>query len=365
MPHLLPSCVAPPRQNAGLTSATSLYETHLGLVSLTWSPAVFGVSLSADLRLYGAGTAAPSTASSFIKHEYEEEEEEEEYGDQEKRSSSFYIRPWVLWKRRGSKKFHIRNGSYAESSNDREVEFIWDLTRARFSPSGGPEPASGFYVALVVDHEMLLVAGDLQETAYRRTKLLRNPSAALISRREHAVMRNHGYRTVARFGGTEREILIRLSPEKGMAVEIDGDQMLRIRRLRWKFRGCEKVQTEDGNSIQISWDLHDWIFGFGPCNGFAPTEEKAHAKFVFKFEKPVGTDWCELKGPGWGYFGKTNSRGSSGSEKGRKKSFSSMTSSMTSLSVSGSSSSVMDWTSSEEVEMRRGEAFSFLVYLSR
>ncbi|XP_078157943.1 uncharacterized protein LOC144553590 [Carex rostrata] len=347
--HLLPSRRGTaPRNTASPMNSTSLYETHLGLVSLTWSRALFSLSLSADLRLSATTATAPaSTTSSFGKHDFEEDEEEEEHDNCFKLRTRF----WLFWKRKGFKRFQF---------GKRCVEIVWDLRRAHFPAAGGPEPVSGFYVALVVDHEMLLIAGDMVEDAYKRTKLLRNTDdAALISRRENVIMKDYTYRTVARFGGMEREISIQLSPEKSMVVEINGDQVLRIRRLRWKFRGCERVQTEDGFSIQISWDLHDWLFG--PCLELGPREETAHARFVFKFEKPVGPEYYEVKELGWGYFGKSNWSWSSSSEKGRKKSFSSMTSSMT--STSSVSSSVMEWTTTEEMEMRRGEAFSLLVYL--
>jgi Plant protein of unknown function (DUF868) len=307
---------------------------------------LFSASLSADLRLAGA-TAPASTTSSFQKHEFEDDEEEEE------QESSFNLRTrlWLFWKRRGSKRFQF---------GKRCVEIVWDLRRARFPATGSPEPISGFYVAITVDHEMLLIAGDLHEDAYKRTKLLRNTDAALILRRENVVMRDYTYRTVVRFGGMEREISIQLNPEKGMVVTINGDQMLRIRRLRWKFRGCEKVLTEDGLSIQISWDLHDWLFG--PCVEMGPREQTTHAKFVFKFEKPGGAECYEVKDLGWGYCGKSSWSWSSISDKGGKKSFSSMTSMTSTSSVS---SSVMEWTTAEEMEMRRGEAFSLLVYLRK
>ncbi|KAJ4792559.1 DUF868 family protein (DUF868) [Rhynchospora pubera] len=350
MPHLIPVCGgAAPRNGASPTNSTSLYETHLGLVSLTWSRALFGLSLCADLRLANsAGPASASATSSFGKHDFEEEEEEE---DEQETRFNLRVRFWLLWKRKGSKRFRFGN---------RFVEVVWDLRRARFPTTGGPEPVSGFYVALSVDREMLLIAGDLHEDAYKRTKLLRNTDAtSLISRRENVVMKDYTYRTVVRFGGKDQEISIQLSPEKGMVAAINGDQVLRIRRLRRKFRGCEKVQTEDGLMIQISWDLHDWLFG--PCVELGPREETAHARFVFKFEKPVDADSYEVKELGWGYCGKSNWSWSSISDKGRKKSFSSMTSSMT--STSSVSSSVMEWTTNEEMEMRRGEAFSLLLYL--
>ena len=53
----------------------------------------------------------------------------------------------------------------------RVVDLAWDLSRARFQPSGGStEPCSGYFVAVVVDGEMAVVAGDMAEEAYRKTK---------------------------------------------------------------------------------------------------------------------------------------------------------------------------------------------------
>ena len=57
------------------------------------------------------------------------------------------VRPWLLWRRRGSKRFRVR---------DRRVDLAWDLSRARFPPSGSPEPSSGYFVAVVVDGEGLV-----------------------------------------------------------------------------------------------------------------------------------------------------------------------------------------------------------------
>uniref|UniRef100_A0A0E0DUW2 Uncharacterized protein n=1 Tax=Oryza meridionalis TaxID=40149 RepID=A0A0E0DUW2_9ORYZ len=57
--------------------------------------------------------------------------------------------------------------------SDRCVDLAWDLTRVRFPGSGSPEPSFGFFVAVVVDGDMVLAAGDLSNTAYRKTRARR------------------------------------------------------------------------------------------------------------------------------------------------------------------------------------------------
>ena len=70
---------------------------------------------------------------------------------------------WLLWRRCGSKRFRVRGR--------RVVDLAWDLSRARFPPSGGSlVPYLGYFVAVVVDGEMAVVAGDMAEEAYRKTK---------------------------------------------------------------------------------------------------------------------------------------------------------------------------------------------------
>ncbi|RWW61527.1 hypothetical protein BHE74_00031409 [Ensete ventricosum] len=393
MPEAVPACFRgsaaggpPPSTAAGPSLTTSVYETHLGLAALSWSRTVLGLSLRAVLRLSG---------------DDEDEEEEEEL-------LRFSIRPWLLWKRRGTRRFHLK-----DHPRHRCVDFAWDLARASFPPGGGPEPAAGFFVAVSVDGEMLLVAGDLADEAYKKSKaqrpqapLLSNP--ALISRREHVVLEDHGgrrsYLTRAPLGGRDREISIELgAKEKGrevaMSVGIDGERVLQVRRLRWKFRGSETVEVGGGvGRIQVSWDLHNWLFQSKddatappPAAGAA---ELGHAVFVLRFEgeeerkqqaeghSGKGIDKEEehlrnalCKSPAArGYNGKNRNRNwsetSSGGggvvdkRRGRKSSLrkTSSSSSSTSSASSVSTSTVMDWASAEEVELQRAHGFSLLVY---
>ncbi|KAG0470808.1 hypothetical protein HPP92_017508 [Vanilla planifolia] len=256
MPDPIPSCFrgtvagGPPASTAtGPNLTTSIYETYLGLASLTWSRTVLGLSLRADL-----GLSPPSDGA-----DHDEDEGE---------VLRFRIRPWLFWKRRGSRRFRLKDGV-----RDLDVDVAWDLTRARFPSAGGPEPSSNFFVAVAVDGEMTLVAGDMDEEAHRKMKAKRQISASQVSRKEHVVLKGdagaggrRSYLTTARISGRERQISIELGGKEkeasGMSIFVDGLKVLQVRRLRWKFRGSERIDIdgEGCRQIQISWDLYSWLF---------------------------------------------------------------------------------------------------------
>ncbi|XVE53558.1 hypothetical protein DITRI_Ditri03aG0012600 [Diplodiscus trichospermus] len=347
--------VAPPPQTSGKTSlATSLYRTNLGLFSLTWSRTFLGHSL--HLHLHPSSNYSPSSPLSLST------------------SLSFstlhfhlHIKPFIFWKKRGYKKL-----SSAAVPN---VQVFWDLSSAKFR--SGPEPQSGFYIAVVVDGEMTLLAGDSTKEAYARTRAQKpGRSQALVLRREH-VFGNKVYNTEARFGGKSREISIdcRVNEDAKLCISVDNKRVLQIKRLKWKFRGNERIEV-DGVSIQVSWDVYNWLFDQDLNNG--------HAVFMFKFDnegseilKDHQQDRAEeVVGP----FNEKNgvvlwqqnscSFGMNGVEwkKMRKKgllrtarSSSSSSISMSSAS-SGGSSSVMEWASVEESELSAPTGFSLLVH---
>ncbi|RLN35370.1 hypothetical protein C2845_PM03G34620 [Panicum miliaceum] len=425
MPDAIPACfrAAAPSgsgsasSGAGTSLATSVYETRLGLAALSWSRAALGLSLRAVLRV-SAG-ASPSSSGYGCDGGDGVEYGEDDDGEEEA-TVAVRVRPWLLWRRRGSKRFRVR---------DRRVDLAWDLSRARFPPSGSPEPSSGYFVAVVVDGEMAVVAGDMAEEAYRKTRARRppGPGPVLVSRREHVSMRDasggRGHRTCVLVRGREREISVDLvsrgqgqgqgqpkeqrdrdRAEVGMSVSVDGERVLHVRRLRWKFRGSEKVDLGGGDRVLVSWDLHNWLF---PARDASPPDASsaaaaaaaalaaaaappAHAVFVFRFELADGgsgeerdsADAREKELPdkagrgGWaGYVGRWGradwSESSSSGEKRRKrgqalrlaKASSSSSASVASSSASwASGSTVMDWGSPEDAELQRGDGFSLLVY---
>lgn len=389
MPEPIPSCFrgsvagGPPASTAvGPSLTTSIYDTHLGLASFSWSRTVLGLSLRADLRLF------PSSSG-------------DDDDDNDDEPFFFRIRPWFFWKRKGTRRFHLQDGL-----RHRAVDVAWDLAHARFPSTGGPEPSSNFYVAVAVDGEMLLVAGDMEEEAHRKMKAKGRTPAMPISRREHVLLKPDAgaggrryYRTAARVSGREREIAIEIGGKEkessGLCVSVNGTKVLQVRRLRWKFRGREQIEI-DGNGdgvgrIQISWDLHSWLFpskeDTTPSFAGASAAEVAQAVFVFRFESDDPQKKQEVtsiqkekvfaggggsgglyKGLISGHLGKNRdwsetSSGMGQRPKSKKKSLLKTSSSSSSSSASSAgSSSVMDWASPEDAELRGVDGFTLVVY---
>ncbi|KAK8523461.1 hypothetical protein V6N13_113407 [Hibiscus sabdariffa] len=355
-PSSLPSCfrpttaaaaadtvkASPPPPPPGKTNlTTSFYHTNLGLFSLSWSRTFLGHSLL--LNLHPSSHFSPSSPLSLPS------------------SLSFsalhfhlQIKPFVFWKKYGSRKLSTAANS--------DVHVFWDFSRAKFG--SGHEPESGFYIAVVVDGEMILLVGDSTKQAYARTGAqIQKPGKgqALVSRREH-LFSNKLYTTKASFGGKRREISIecRVNEDAELCFGVDNERVLQIKRLKWKFRGNEKIEV-DGVSVRVSWDVYNWLFD--------PDSNNGHAVFVFKFEnqgsevgdqvaagafdEKNGVVLCQPNSPGVGKKRRsllTTARSSSSS------------SISTSSASSGGSSWVSEWASVEESELNAPTGVSLLIY---
>lgn len=176
------------------------------------------------------------------------------------------LKPWPFWGKKGFKSLDI---------GDQCVHLFWDLRSAKFS---GPEPAGGYYVALICGEEIVLLVGDFKKEAFRRTKA--RPSlddAAMVSKRDN-VFGKKCFSTRARFDGGKREhdVVVENSisgdGDAEMWISIDGAVAIHVRNLQWKFRGNETVVVES-SPVEIFWDAHGWLFG-GSGMG--------HALFIFK-----------------------------------------------------------------------------------
>jgi hypothetical protein len=173
----------------------------------------------------------------------------------------------------------------------------------------------------------------------------------------------------------------------GLSVSIDGERVLHVRRLRWKFRGSERVDLGGGDRVQLSWDLHNWLFPQRePPTTDAAAHAHAHAVFVFRFDLGGGGEEAsehakalcdkaprrDAAGILRGYFARWGQKdwsetGSERRKRGRgrrlaKASSSSSASVASSTASWASGSTVMDWASPEEAEMQRGDGFSLLIY---
>ncbi|KAJ6802692.1 uncharacterized protein M6B38_191080 [Iris pallida] len=352
MPDPLPACFGgvagvPSPSPAGPSMTTSVYETLLGVASLTWSRTALGLLVRVVLRI-----------------DDDDEEEESE-------ALSFKIRPWLLWKRRGSRRLRLKN---------RLLGLSWDLSRAKFPSTGGPEPSAGYSLSISIDGELVLVAGDLKSKGGAKA-----PSSALISRREHVAMgEERSYSTRARFGGKERLVAVDLDGE--MLVEVDGKPVVQVRRLRWKFRGIERIDLGGGDRVQVSWDLHDFLFpSKKDAANPSPSEKQQHssssssdAMLVFRFEREEeeleeeghsGKEFCF--GKNWNESSSSSNSNNGGvkwniNTKKKKRLAKTNSSSSSSSASSSASSTVMEWASQEEAELKgRKGGFSLLVYASK
>ncbi|KAL3587100.1 hypothetical protein D5086_013967 [Populus alba] len=258
--HLPPPTPTPPPNSGNSNLTTCLYQTDLGLFSLTWSSCFLGHSLHLHLHPIdcNSGYCSPVFHSNPLSLS----------------TISFHlnIKPSLFWKKHGSKKFHVINQE-ANTPTPR-IQIFWDFSRAKFG--SGHEPQSGFYIAVVVEREMVLLVGDLTKEAFAKTKALKKERAqVLVLRREH-VFGNRVYTTRARFGGKNREISIDCSVNNDarLCFCVDNKRVLQIKRLKWKFRGNERIEV-DGVPIQVSWDVYNWLFD---------DINTDHAVFMFRFE---------------------------------------------------------------------------------
>ncbi|XP_052178388.1 uncharacterized protein LOC127792086 [Diospyros lotus] len=226
------------------SSVTCIYVTHIGgywhNVTVLWSKNLMNYSFTISVDSMGSD------------YNY---------------SCKVDLKPWHFWSKKGYKSFDV---------DGNEVKVYWDLQAAKFS--GGPEPSSDFYVALVSEEEVVLLLGDYKKKAYKRTKS--RPAlveAKLFYKKEH-VFNKKSFSTRAKFDQTvkEHEIVVESATsgprDPEMWISIDGIVVIHIRNLQWKFRGNQTVLVNK-LPIQVYWDVHAWLF----C-----TPGSGHGLFIFK-----------------------------------------------------------------------------------
>lgn len=323
-------------------TVSSFYQTSSGLVVLTWSRAVVGRSLRADVHLRDGVV-----------------------------TFTLRLSPWLFWRLKGSKTFVLHNHS------TRLVQLSWDFTAARFPAA--PEPAAGFALSLSVNWETVLVLGDSPPAAGLRKKgaAAGNRRAPLILRQDH-VFGHRTFATEARFGGKSRELSVDCGngEDARLLLRVDGERVLQVKKLKWKFRGSEKVVV-DGVRVQVSWDVHNWLFN-QPAGG-SDSGDLRQALFMFRFEEKriagdgdaAGDDCylgngCDAKQAVIQQSMPCPEKKKMKSMNRRKRSLLQASSSSSSSSFSSaSSSSVIDWASPEETELQSLPGFTLQVYARR
>ncbi|XP_008811744.1 uncharacterized protein LOC103722827 [Phoenix dactylifera] len=267
----IPSCFTPGEPTAddptsiaatrsGRSIVASVYRTmiagHCRLITVTWCR---------DVRVHGLSISVVEDSDNV---------DETNMISSKRHSCKVELRPWCFWRKHGWKRFHVEG---------KPVDVFWDLKSAKFS--GEPEPRSDYYVAVVSDDEVVLLLGDLNKEAYRRTGS--RPAAidaTLVSRKEHVFGKKRFVaRSILSEKGKLHEILIECSNRSSsssigrsnmdpeMVIKVDAHVAIHVRHLQWKFRGNQSI-TVNKARVEVYWDVHDWLFSPG----------LTHALFIFK-----------------------------------------------------------------------------------
>ncbi|KAL3825801.1 hypothetical protein ACJIZ3_021830 [Penstemon smallii] len=202
-------------------------------------------------------------------------------------SSKFSKNSRTLTKARGTKTF---------DSCGFKIEVLWDLNRAQYD--SGPEPVSGFYVLVLVNSELSLILGDVEQELEikKRVSDIQKSELSLISRNEY-FSGNGLYSSRAKFSetGSFHDILVKCFPGEErsklknpvLSVFIDNKNVIEVKRLQWNFRGNQTIFL-DGLLVDMMWDVYDWFFGSSSSSGYS----------VFMFRTRSGLDsrlWFEEK----------------------------------------------------------------------
>ncbi|KAI9119276.1 hypothetical protein K1719_009951 [Acacia pycnantha] len=191
-------------------------------------------------------------------------------GDQ-RRLCEIEIQPWLFSKRKGSQTLLFNNN---------KLDLFWDLTSAKLSYV--PEPLEGFYLAVVLNQELVLLLGDLKTEACKKieasyNRLPHHSEVVLISRREHIYGKRY-YSAKIQFcdKGPVHEITIEFGIDTilrrpCLEIQVDKKMAMEVKRLDWNFRGNKAIWV-DGFPVEVIWDVHDWLFG----------DETGNALFLFQ-----------------------------------------------------------------------------------
>ncbi|KAH1063819.1 hypothetical protein J1N35_028806 [Gossypium stocksii] len=131
----------------------------------------------------------------------------------------------MLTKRTGMLVFFANHPPF---SSQYQILCFLEEKRAKFGSR--PKPDSEFFVAIIVDGEMMLLVDDATKEAYTRTRA-QNPesrsSQTLVLRKEH-VLGNRVCNTKARFGGKLKDISIdcRVNEDARLCLRVDNKRVL-------------------------------------------------------------------------------------------------------------------------------------------
>lgn len=211
--------------------ATCVYQCRLRnfssfIVTVTWTKSLMGQGFSVEIE--------DSSNQSLCKVD---------------------IKPWLFSKRKGSRSLDV---------DSTMIDIYWDLCNAKFG--SGPEPIDGFYLAVVLNQELVLLLGDLEKEVYKKIGAAHVAcNAVFMSKKEH-IFGKKLYYAKAQFCGKGQihDIIIECdtvgSYDPCLVIRIDSKAVMQVKRLRWKFRGNYTILV-DGLPVEVYWDVHGWLFG--------------------------------------------------------------------------------------------------------
>ena len=242
--------------SAAVSAVTTVYRSRLAasgkelLVEVTWSRAADGPALS--VAVHEAAAAPRHRAAAAPRH------------------------------------LHKKKGSGTFTAGSCVVGVFWDYAAARYAAGGaGPEPASGFYVAVVADAEFVLLLGDLSRGYVERLHGGIPIAGSRMARRRERFVGCGCWSTRARFleAGAEHEIAVAVLDGDAEAwVAVDGRKVVQLRRLRWNFRGSHTIFVDGGAPVDMTWDLHGWLFHAGAEPPHASSSSAAASCAMFTFQ---------------------------------------------------------------------------------
>ena len=67
-------------------------------------------------------------------------------------------------------------------------------------------------------------------------------------------------------------------------VIVDGRKVVQLRRLRWNFRGSHTIFLDGGAPVDMTWDLHGWLFHAAGAELPHPSSSSSSSCAVFTFQ---------------------------------------------------------------------------------
>lgn len=164
------------------------------------------------------------------------------------------LKSWQFWGKKGLKSFKV---------GEKRADIYWDLRSAKFCSRA--EPVSDYYVALVSEGKMILLLGDQNKEAFKRTKSRPVMLDAPLVHKKETIYGNKCFctRTMLGQGKKQHDITIEsvLSgpSDPAMRISVNGTVAIWITNLHWRFRGNETLFL-DNVPVEIFWDVHDWLY---------------------------------------------------------------------------------------------------------